>query len=260
MLTQISIGSDPEVFISFKNKIVPSFDLIKGTKNAPRPLAKKGFFVQEDNVALEFNIPPCKTKKGFIETIHLGVEPSLEVLPKGFTATIKPSHQFSPRQLKHWKANIFGCEPDRNAWMDGGFNDKPEIPKDGLRSVGGHIHIGFKDSAPSEETNKRLVRLCDVFLGVPSMRIDKDTRRRELYGKAGAYRDKKFGVEYRTLSSFWLASKELTGFVFDQTQKAIKAFNKGIDPIEDKELITQAINFNDETAASKIITKYSVLC
>ena len=58
MLTQISIGSDPEVFISFKNKIVPSFDLIKGTKNAPRPLAKKGFFVQEDNVALEFNIPP----------------------------------------------------------------------------------------------------------------------------------------------------------------------------------------------------------
>ncbi len=37
---------------------------------------------------------------------------------------------------------------------------------------------------------------------------DKDTERRGMYGKAGAFRPKPYGVEYRTLSNAWLSNDE----------------------------------------------------
>jgi hypothetical protein len=38
---------------------------------------------------------------------------------------------------------------------------------------------------------------------------------RKLYGAAGRYRQPSYGVEYRTLSNFWLASPELVELVYD---------------------------------------------
>jgi hypothetical protein len=49
----------------------------------------------------------------------------------------------------------------------------------------------------------------DAFVGLPSVAWDQQQGRREHYGLAGLYRKKTYGddiggVEYRTLSNFWL--------------------------------------------------------
>jgi hypothetical protein len=62
------------------------------------------------------------------------------------------------------------------------------------------------------------IRMLDLFLGIPSVFIDKDrtsVARRKLYGKAGRFRKPPHGVEYRSLSNFWLSSPKLVELVYD---------------------------------------------
>lgn len=99
----------------------------------------------------------------------------------------------------------------------------------------------------------------DLYLGVPSILMDGDTDRRRLYGKAGAYRSKPYGVEYRTLSSFWVADPKLIGWAFEQTMRAVEAV-KNLEVI-DKSLgtaIQSAINFQDKDICESLISKYSL--
>ena len=59
------------------------------------------------------------------------------------------------------------------------------------------------------------------------MLLDDGAKRRELYGKAGAYRVKPYGVEYRVLSNFWLKSPALMQWVYDNTILAFKRLLAG---------------------------------
>lgn len=259
LISNIKAGSDPEVFLMKDGIIVPSFDLIGGSKVNPRPLGD-GFFVQEDNVALEYNIPPATSRQEFITNIFEGLKRSQEVLPDGYVFKIASSHKFTKAQLDHYNANLFGCESDRNAWLGGEFNDKPKVPNDGLRCTGGHFHLGYTcDPELKKQLDIFLVKWMDVYLAVPSMKIDKDKLRRRLYGKAGAYRDKKYGMEYRTLSSFWLASDELTGWVYDQAMKAVDAVNdkRELDD-EDGKMIASAVNKSNMKAVDYLCEKYNL--
>jgi hypothetical protein len=61
-----------------------------------------------------------------------------------------------------------------------------------------------------------LITICDCLLGLPSIMLDRNPMQRErrtLYGMAGEYRKPDHGVEYRTLSNFWLRSPVLADFV-----------------------------------------------
>lgn len=138
------IGADPEVFVyaSEMGKIVSSLDLVGGTKASPRPLETEGFFVQEDNVLAEYNIPVSKSKKEFVFNIHHGLELIKRTLPEGFIPLIKSSHRFDPAQLEDPRAFVMGCDPDFNAWSNK-RNPPPDLDKDPyLRSAGGHVHVG----------------------------------------------------------------------------------------------------------------------
>ena len=58
---KLRLGCDPEVFLlNQQGKFVSSIDKVGGSKLITRQLEgmEKGFTVQEDNVALEFGIPP----------------------------------------------------------------------------------------------------------------------------------------------------------------------------------------------------------
>ena len=68
-MLQFSIGCDPEVFVG---DTIPRSVIGKvgGSKENPMPLPiGEGFCVQEDNVAMEFNIPPSKNKEEFVSNI-----------------------------------------------------------------------------------------------------------------------------------------------------------------------------------------------
>ena len=118
-----------------------------------------------------------------------------------------------------------------------------------------HIHVGYKD--PDVDVSIDLIRAMDLFLGVPSVFMDPDTERRKMYGKAGDYRLKGYGVEYRVLSGYFLGSNELLSWLWDATQKAIDFVNAG-GIITNPEDIIKAINNCDKELAKEILEDYNI--
>lgn len=225
MITNVLRGADPELFLRSieDNTPVVSIGLIGGSKQYPRPIGN-GFAVQEDNVAVEYNIPPADNKEKFAASIHFVLDYLRQELePKGLKLDISATMDFEREQLMHPQALELGCEPDYNAWTNS-VNPRPEAPET-LRSSGGHLHIGYDNPNPSK--SREIIRAHDLFCGVASLIHDKDVRRRSIYGKAGAHRIKGYGVEYRTLSNFWIKTPELTKWLFEQSEKAIAFVNNG---------------------------------
>src|SRR5690606_28024709 len=105
-------------------------------------------------------------------------------------------------------------------------------------------------------TSAKLVLAMDMTLGLESVLLDTDTRRKELYGSAGSFRFKKYGVEYRTLSNFWIKNEELTQWAFNKTIEAIELVESGkIDELtqEYSKYVRRAIDTNDKHMATSLL-------
>ena len=255
-LSPCTVGADPELFLQDANDVyISSIGKFGGSKVAPRPLGTtKGMAVQEDNVAVEFNIPPHRTRVGFISSIQEAlklIEEEAKVL--NLKLAIVPSAEFNKEQLASPAARNFGCHPDFNVWSMQ-ENPRPHTKNKSLRSAGGHVHIAHtKDKIG-------LGRACDLFLGCPSIAFDPDQQRRLLYGKAGAIRQKEYGVEYRTLSNFWIKSTELMAMIFSQVVQAIEFVEKGTTiPKEDAIKIIKCINTSDRKLLGELTEKYALM-
>ena len=258
-MTKVTIGADPELFLMREGELKSSIGLIGGSKYEPRPLGDKlGFFVQEDNVAVEFNIPPAETLQAFCDSIAYGKEQLTNEISKyGFSLAIKASAIFPESQLLNPAARNFGCDPDYNAWKNGRRNPRPRAKDSRLRSCGGHIHIGYPEDSNLDK--RRLVQLMDLYLGVPSVIMDDDNQRRQLYGRAGAYRDTDYGLEYRTLSNFWLRSSELTAWAYTQTIRAVNRATQFGKPDGNKDHFTTFMgDYSLGTDITKSINKGNV--
>jgi hypothetical protein len=225
LVQNVTFGADPELFLKRRNNYISAVGRVGGTKEEPKKIEIAGAAIQEDNVAVEFNIPPAKTKAEFSKSIFEVLAYLTNLMEQQeLSLALDASATFEASELESDQAKTFGCEPDYNAWLRI-QNPPPELTAENwnLRSAGGHLHIGYAN--PDPEISMDLIRLCDIFIGCPSVLLDHDTRRRQLYGKAGAFRFKDYGVEYRTLSNFWLRSRENTEFVIEQAQKAIDYYN-----------------------------------
>jgi hypothetical protein len=259
LIESVLRGADPELFLRTNDEQafpVTSIGLIGGTKDQPRQLGN-GYALQEDNVAVEFNIPPADNVNQFKASINyvLGYLRQ-ELEPKGLKLDISPTMDFPKELLQHPQALALGCEPDYNAWTDS-INPRPKAPAT-LRSSGGHLHIGYAN--PTKETSLEIIKAHDLFCGVGSIVYDSDTRRRDIYGKAGAHRIKGYGVEYRTLSNFWIKSDELLEWVYGQSEKAIAFVNAG-NKIEGKwgKAVVNCINNGDMKLLATLDRQYGVL-
>lgn len=252
MINKVKIGADPELFLVKNGKAFSAEGIIGGTKDEPKLTEVEGCCLQEDNVMAEFNITPSKNEQDFNENIDFMIDTiSTIALVNDCEILIKPSAIFDKSQLRTSQAMEFGCSPDFNAYtfME---NERVEI-KNNLRVAGGHIHIGYEN--PNENTNLQIVRALDIFLGLPSLFLDDDERRRDYYGHAGSHRQKEYGVEYRTLSNFWIETKELRLWVFKQIMLAIDFVSSGeITKVTEKQWgeIELAINDNDKSLAGSI--------
>lgn len=253
----IRVGADPELFlVDVSGKFISSIGLIGGSKQNPRKIREDGCAVQEDNVAVEFNIPPSHEVDHFIESINFNLEYLTRLVrEKGLSLSVVASAEFSLDQLSHPKAMEFGCDPDWNAWTMQ-INPRPRTKNKQLRSSGGHVHV------ETDDPPFLMARCLDLFLGVPSVNLDPDINRRQLYGKAGACRPKEYGVEYRTLSNFWLQSDELKSWVFHQVQRAdefLRTRIKEVNYLESEKIrIQQCINTSNKELAKEIIEQYAV--
>ena len=250
------LGCDPEVFLQDEHgKFISSIGLIGGNKHAPKQCfgLPDGFTLQEDNVALEFGIPPASSANEFVNYIRAVLHNGKQTTGLKFSGL--SCVVFPEDQMQTPDAFVFGCEPDYNAWTKQ-VNEKPEPPHPFMRSAGGHVHIETKLD-PID-----VIRACDLFLGVPSILMDKGEERRKLYGKAGAFRPKPYGVEYRTLSNFWIFDEQLIRWVWRNTKRVLQDVvdypggNEGSLGMD----IQHCINNGDKKLARKLVKDFDLEC
>lgn len=245
-----TIGADPEVFLLNPDG-TPAIAIGKlgGTKLEPRPVPLGA--VQEDNVLAEFNIEPANHPDVFVHNIQSVMGELQNLLPE-YQLGVVSSMRFDLMSLVDYpEAMEFGCDPDFNAWT-GKVNDPPN-PMTDVRTAGGHVHIGF--DGINEDTAPRFVQMLDFYLGLPSVLLDNDTSRRGLYGKAGAYRPKPYGVEYRTLSNFWIKEEIYMRWLYHNCYRAIVDF-QFLDHMIDKydgEEVQSVINESRRDEAKNMI-------
>ena len=259
VINNVSIGADPELFLAKEGEVISAEGLIGGTKKEPKLISDEGHAIQEDNVMAEFNIPACNNVDDFVSNITF-VKDHIKTLASLYGLEVSPlaSATLKKKYLKTPQAKKFGCDPDYNVYTEDENNPVEATTK--LRTCGGHIHVGYDN--PSVEQSTKIIFAMDICLGLPSLALDTDDRRREMYGKAGAFRFKSYGVEYRTLSNFWIHSELLTKWAFNNTIKAIEMVNSGeIDIILDKykDSIKEAIDDNNKDLAIDLINKIKVI-
>lgn len=255
MATKILVGADPEIFVRQNGVFKSAHGLIKGDKKNPSPVPNGA--VQVDGMALEFNIDPAASQTEFVFRIQ-DVMDQLKAMVPEYELVATPVADFDADYIKSQPAEALelGCDPDFNAWT-GYANPRPDGNRP-MRTASGHVHIGWtsdKDSSDigHQEVCRRVARQMDFFLGLPSLIYDTDTRRREMYGKAGALRYKSYGVEYRTLSNVWLNSKEKIAWVYSNVMQGMERLMAGEDLSERYGDIQEIINTSNVVEAKKIL-------
>lgn len=269
------IGCDPEVFVkNGKGEFVSAHGMIPGTKT--EPLKVRNGMVQVDGMALEFGIDPAATKKDFVYRINDVLSQLKEMLPEGHSLSISSIAEFSPEVIaaQPEEALELGCDPDYNAYtLD--KNPRPKLTNPNIRSAGGHVHIGWGAKLPTRdpkhiEACAALAAEMDYYMGAASLAWDKDSVRRSIYGAAGAFRPKPYGMEYRSGSNQWLKSDELIGFVFDTTTRAVESlmdkdkrksvksqvFFKGALNLPSKEIINNNWSYLGEAIFNQLKAEY----
>lgn len=255
---EVLVGADPELFVKDGSKFVSAHGLIPGSKAEPHPVDRGA--VQVDGMALEFNIDPAATKDEFRININTVKDTLIKMV--GHEVVAAPTADFGYEYIRGqpFEARELGCEPDFNAYT-GEENPRPNVDAP-FRTGAGHIHIGWTNGQPMTSahllTCQKVVKELDVVLGVPSLLIDYDAQRRELYGQAGAYRPKHYGVEYRVLSNFWVDNDKYIDWVYDGVKIAIENLMK--NTLLQNIVSAQAIiNGNDKVSAAAVADMYNLL-
>lgn len=227
-MVEILIGCDPELFLKNPNSGAFQSGHIFPLGSKRNPQAVPFGAVQNDGTAVEFNIDPARHVEEFVGNIK-AVREKLQSMTPGYTQAIEPVARFTaedfiaiPDQFKE-----LGCDPDYNAWT-GDANPQPDNTTT-MRTASGHVHIGWGDGfdvKSAEHFSKccAMGRQMDYYLGIYSLLWDPDPTRRAMYGQAGAFRPKPYGMEYRVMSNRWLASEQLIRWVYNSAVRGAHHF------------------------------------
>lgn len=240
------LGEDAEYFLTDANGINRSaIDVFPGGKDTGIMLPSGLGFVLHDNVLAESNTNASNSRDKWISSnLRVMAEIKEQANTKGLTLKLKAADSFPETELNHPDARVLGCNPDFNAWnLD--YKHRPMVnPKPSLqgvermRTAGGHIHIGgSKDRKFAKFIQSPLgqvlgVRYLDFFVGLPSCfldNLDGTASRRGLYGKAGSFRPKPYGFEYRVLSPWWKQSEGHLGLIYDMVNAALRILQEEVE-------------------------------
>ena len=264
---KFTFGADPEIFVFSKETgtAVSAHGMVPGSKNDPFPVPNGA--IQVDGMALEFNINPASSKKQFTGNVFSVLKHMQSLLPEGLETRVAASAHFSRKYMRDqpFEAVQLGCDPDFNAYTRD-INPPPYDPGN-MRTAAGHIHIGWGkggydvNSVEHLSSCYMLAKAMDLWVGVWSLYRDRDKFRREMYGRAGCFRPKPYGMEYRTLSNFWIQRPELSNEVFDRTKQACNWALKGqgfTKPYHEEE-IKEAINYSNMANADSLVKDYGIV-
>ena len=212
----ITFGTDAEFMIRDGGKYRSAIGIVQGTNE--NRISLKGHEYYYDNVMAECAVKPSKNKKQTLKNITECLRLYSEMVDP-FKLIAQASQEYPNSELTHPHAKIAGCEPDFCVYaMEMIDPPREKIRTGNLRTCGGHVHLGSKMLQADGPEPIRVIQMADLFLGVSSLWLDADETspaRRRLYGQAGRYRVKAYGIEYRSLGNFWLKNRELVSWVYD---------------------------------------------
>jgi hypothetical protein len=211
-----TFGSDPEFMLQTPaRKFVSAIGIVPGDKYKRHKIGRHEYYY--DNVMAECAVAPAATKKEVIENFRDCFGKFAE-LTAPMILVPQASADYPEMELLHEDAKAIGCDPEYCVYDLTDAVPPVQAFKDNtLRTAGGHIHLGC-ETAQSEFGSIFTIRMLDLFLGVPSIFMDHDKtakRRKQLYGKAGRWRNPSHGVEYRSLSNFWLQCPKYVELIYD---------------------------------------------
>ncbi len=234
-MANFTIGCDPEIFLRNKKTGMgfSAHGMVPGTKEEPTP--NEFGALQVDGLALEFNTTPVPIHDfaGFNNLIIGQIKSIRALADENLSLAIEPVMDFDPEHLDAQpdEAKELGCDPDWNAYTEQ-LNPTPDAKDVYFRSGAGHIHIGWGADIPIDNPEHisicaGFVKMLDCTVGLAMTVLDPEPRRRELYGKAGAFRPKPYGVEYRTPSNVWIVNRTRRQIIHSLVMMAIDYHKMG---------------------------------
>jgi len=262
MTPELLIGADPELFLREKGLLVSAHTLLPGSKQYPHEVPLGA--VQVDGTAAEFNITPAACEDEFVLHISQVLGTLQEMLKPGVELDISPVAEYPEEYMSSLPGYVkkLGCDPDFNAYTKDA-NPKPnEHPT--MRTAAGHIHVGWGKDLDTRDWKHFeaccvLAKQMDFWVGLPSTILDPDTKRKQMYGKAGAFRPKRYGMEYRVASNWWLKDSGTMRLVYSNTKWAFNTLNDGIMLCQEHgDVARDIINNNQVDEAKKLCDKLDI--
>lgn len=261
-MSQLLIGADPEIFFKRGGRNISAHTLLPGSKLSPYPVPFGA--LQVDGTAGEYNIEPAASEDEFVLHNNEVLATLKSMIDPDITLDISASVEYDD---DYWKSlpdsvKVLGCDPDYNAYSRVA-NPKPDA-SDSLRTGAGHIHVGWTNGEnPYDyshfETCCLMAIQLDYWVGLVGTILDGDTRRKKKYGKAGAFRAKSYGMEYRVPSNWWLQDEGYMRLVYSNTKEAFDTMLGGICLWEEhKEAAQKIIDSDDTEAAVELCNKLAI--
>lgn len=282
------LGTDPELFFSKNGKIIGSEKVMPegGIIYRHGITALNGNKTGEnkviiDGVQVELNPLSSQCRESLASNIQSCFRNLSERLK--MKEYVDVSVDFSPLIMLEKEeldslsgdSKRFGCMPSKNAYGEERVANNVDPAEYLYRCAGGHIHLGIADADYGQKTkvtlnkilkerHEKLVKLMDIIVGNTCVLLDRDpgnVERRKVYGRAGEYRTPPHGVEYRTLSNFWLRGYPLMSFVMGLARFAVNIMANGdkhynaVVKLVNSDDIRKAINENDFELAYKNFLK-----
>lgn len=232
-MQQLTIGCDPELFLTHGNKFISAYGLFPGTKEDPFPLEKGA--VQVDGTALEFNIDPVTTEDEFVDnikTVLAQMKDMVREVDPDLKINFLPVARFDPKDFESFpdECKLLGCDPDFN--ITGFMNVQPEeLISTPVRTASGHIHLGWtKEQDPfSPEHFSSALDVAKYFHAEYPFRINAEEKERlKFYGADGSFRPKPYGVELRAYSNIWVEHEKSQREMFKFVTSTYKNFTESL--------------------------------
>jgi hypothetical protein len=217
------MGTDPEFFLKKDGQLVPAFDFLPDKHSTQNGLFWDGF---QAETVVPLSGSHARDVCHAILAQRIGTQlqklhaMDLQVAPQAVW-------RIPPRMLElASEAHVsLSCDHSRNAYATYS-RCVMEPRKLGWRFAGGHVHFTLAQEEREPDNIRYLVKTLDALVGVPSVCLAQNYDhfiRRRYYGLAGEYRLPSHGLEWRTLSNFWLVHPRAFMLVFDMCRHALNA-------------------------------------
>lgn len=223
-----TFGCDSEFILTLHGKYKSAVPVLKGTREKRERI--DGAEIFHDNVLAEVAIE----YGGTWHEVRNNFGRSLKALAKAVDPcklNMIASAEYPRSELKDPEAKEAGCSEERDAYTRMTLPSQENNIKTGqFRTAGAHIHLGGEGVLQNSIRLKLVVYALDLFVAVPSLFLDNNVfarERRSMYGKAGSYREKTYGLEYRVLGPFWLRSPSTTELIYNLSMFALDQVNSG---------------------------------